>query len=336
VLASLAITGVVQLWQIYAIAFLFGVLGVIDGPTRSAFVSELVGIDQLRNAISVNASLYHVGGLVGPAVSGILIVLVGAGWSIAIYALASVAVVAVLVAMRGGELARATPAPRAKGQIREAIAYARGKPAILWTLVTLFFVATFGMSLPILLAAMAQNVFETGSAGYGLYNSIVAVGALTGAIASTRRRTLRLRGIVLAAAAYGTLQFLAGFSPWYVGFLVLIAGVGFARLLFATAGESMTQLSSNPSIRGRVMSLYWMVVIGGQAIGGPLMGWIAQQFGARTALMISGAVPAIAAIVIALVLARSGRLRIRVSLARRESLVSIVSRKRPSPAPPTI
>jgi MFS family permease len=236
--------------------------------------------------------------------------------------------------MRVAELTPSPRAERTRGQIREALAYVRKKPAIFWSLVTLSFVSVFGMSLPILLAAMAQNVFDTGSAGYGVYNSIVAVGALTGAIVSTRRRTLRLRTIVVAAAAYGLLQFAAGFSPWYVAFLVVLPGIGLARLLFATAAESMTQLSSNAAIRGRVMSLYGMVMIGGQAIGGPLMGAIAEHLGARIALMISGGVPASAAIVIALVLARSGRLRLKVSLNRRDSFIAIVSRKRPPKSAP--
>ncbi len=326
-LATLTIAGVIQLWQVYLLVLLLGLLAVIDSPTRSSFVSEMVGQHRLRNAISINASIFHLGGLIGPAISGILIVVVGAGWSIAVNAVAAAIVVAALVAMRVSELMPAPRVEHSKGQIREALAYARKKPAIFWTLVTLSFVSVFGMSLPILLAAMAQNVFESGSAGYGVYNSIVAIGALTGAIASTRRRTLRLRAIVLGAAAYGILQFMAGFSPWYVAFLLALPAIGFARLLFATAAESMTQLSSNLAIRGRVMSLYGMVMIGGQAIGGPIMGWFAEHLGAREAMMISGAVPGSAAVVIAVLLARSGRLRIRVSLSRRDSFIAIVSRR---------
>ncbi|MEP6478329.1 MAG: MFS transporter [Rhodoglobus sp.] len=327
-LAVLTIVGVIQLWEIYLIVLLLGLLVVVDSPTRSSFVSEMVGQQRLRNAISINASIFHLGGLIGPAVSGVLIAIVGAGWSIAVNSFALFAVVAALLAMRIAELTPSPMVERTKGQIREAIAYVRKKPAIFWSLVTLSFVSVFGMSLPILLAAMAQNVFDTGSAGYGVYNSIVAIGALSGAVLSTRRRTLRLRTIVIAASAYGLLQFAAGFSPWYIAFLVVLPGIGLARLLFATAAESMTQLSSNPAIRGRVMSLYGMVMIGGQAIGGPLMGTIAEHLGARVALMISGGVPAVAAIVIALVLARSGKLRLRVSLNRRDSFIAIVSRKK--------
>ena len=326
-LATLALTGVVALWQIYALVFLLGLVAVVDNPARAVFVNEMVGHHRLRNAISINASIFHLGGLLGPALSGIMIVLVGAGWAIAINALGAAVVVLALAAMRASELGISPRAVRAKGQIREALRYASKKPAIFWSLVTMAFVSVFGMSLPILLAGLAKNVFDTGSTGYGIYNSLVAIGALVGAIASTRRRTMRLRTIVFSAAAYGVLQMLAGFAPWYIGFLVLLPGIGLARLLFATAAESMTQLSSNTVIRARVMSLYVMVVVGGQAIGGPMMGWIAEHFGPRSAMMLSGAVPALAAIVIALILARSGKLRLKVSLKRRESLVSIVSRR---------
>lgn len=326
-LATLALTGVVQLWHVYLLVLLLGLVAAVDNPARSAFVNEMVGHHRLRNAISINASIFHLGGLIGPALSGVLIVLVGAGWAIATNALAAGIVVIALVAMRVRELGASPRAVRSKGQIREAIAYARNKPAIFWTLTTMAFVSVFGMSLPILLAGVAQDVFDTGSTGYGVYNSLVAVGALAGAIASTRRRTLRLRGIVFAAMGYGILQAAAGFAPWYIAFLMLLPAIGLVRLLFGTAAESMNQLSSNPVIRGRIMSLHLIVMVGGQAIGGPLMGWLAEQFGPREAMIVSGLVPATAAFVIALILARTGRLKVRVSLNPRDSLVRIVRRR---------
>jgi MFS family permease len=331
-LAVLALTGVVELWQIYGIVFLLGLVAVVDNPARSVFVNEMVGHHRLRNAISINASIFHLGGLVGPAISGILIVLVGAGWSIAINSVAAAIVVLTLVAMRARELTASPKAHRMKGQIREALAYARKKPTIFWTLVTMSFISVFGMSLPIILAGAAKEVFDTGSAGYGLYNSLVAVGALTGAILSTRRRTLRLRGIIFAAVGYGILQAAAGFAPWYIAFLVLLPGIGLVRLLFGTAAESMNQLSSNTVIRGRIMSLHLIVMVGGQAIGGPLMGWLAEEFGPREAMIVSGVVPAVAAIVIGLILARSGSLRVQVSLNRRDSFLKIVKRRKPASA----
>lgn len=326
VLAALTIAGAVDVWQVLLAAFLLGTAAAVEGPCRSAFVTEMVGTGRLRNAISVNASIFHLGGLLGPAVSGALIVVVGSGWSIGVNSFAGLAVIGALLAMRPSELRRSPRLPRSRGQIRAAIHYVLGKPPIFWSMVTLAFVSTFGMSLPVLLTAMANDVYRTGAAGYGLYSSLAAVGAFLGAVLSTRRTSLRLRTIVGSAVVFGLVTAAVGFVPFAGVFALALVGVGLSRLLFATGAESLTQLSSNTGIRGRVMSLYIMVLLGGQAVGGPLMGYLAEEFGARTAFAISGLVPAIAGIAIALVLARTGRLMVRVDLRQLRAPVSIVRR----------
>lgn len=326
VLALLAILEVAQLWQVYAIAFSLGCVAVLDSPARSVFVNEMVGHERLGNAISINASIFHLGGLLGPAVSGILIAVVGAGWSIGVNAVAAAIVVATLSSMRTAELLPTRAVRRARGQIREAIGYARSKPTIFWPLVMLGFVAAFGMSLPVLLVAFADHVYGTGASGYGLYSSVAAIGALSGAIGSARRTTVRLRSIIAAAGAFGLALVFTGAAPGQWLFLVFLTSIGFARLLFATGAESIVQLSSNRGIRGRIMALYSMVVLGGQSVGGPAMGWIAESWGANAAMVIAGAVPAVAAAVIAAVLARSGRLSLRFAIRRRSPFLSIVPR----------
>jgi MFS family permease len=168
-------------------------------------------------------------------------------------------------------------------------------------------------------------VYDTGASGYGLYNSLAAIGALLGALASTRRSALRLRTIMIGGVVYGLMLITAGIAPFYPLFLVALPAIGLSRLLYMTASETMIQLSSNLAIRGRVMAFWVMVVVGGQAIGGPVMGWFAEHLGAKTAMVISGAVPATAAIVIAILLAHSGRLRVKVS-ARRGKWIAIVPR----------
>ena len=324
VLGALTITGVVVVWQVWGVAFLLGMVAVVEGPARSAFVNEMVGHRRLRNAISLNASIFHLGGLVGPAISGVLIVLVGSGWSISVNAVAAVVVVVTLGCMRRRELLPSPRAIRSKGQIREGVRYVIGKPTIFWPMVMLAFVSTFGMTLPVLLVAFADNVYQTGAAGYGLYSSAAAVGALTGAVLSTRRMNVRLRTIMFAAGLFGLALILAGNAPWEPLFLVFLVSIGVSRLLFATAAESIVQLSTNRSIRGRVMSLYSMVMLGGQAVGGPISGAIAHRFGVEAAMTVAGVVPALAAIVIAIVLARSGKLALRIRLKRMHPLVAIV------------
>ncbi|PJJ55124.1 MFS transporter [Compostimonas suwonensis] len=325
-LAVLALTGTVQVWHIYVVAVVLGFVTVVDNPARQVFTNELVGAGYLRNAISVNSSTFQLGGLIGPAISGALLVAVGAGWSFGINAVACAIVVFTLTRLRVRELFPAPPVPRAKGQLREGMRYVVQKPAILWTIVMLAFLAVFSQNLPVILAAYASEVFDAGAGGYGLFNTLVALGALTGALLSTRRRSVRLRTVILGAAVYGALQAFSGLMPteWLFGTALALAG--FSWLFFITAANSLVQMSSNVAIRGRVMALYVLVLLGGQSIGGPVMGWVVEHFGAHIGMVLSGGVPALAALVIAVVLARSGSLRLAVSLRRAEPFVAIVPR----------
>ncbi len=315
-LAVLIISGGEQLWQVYLIIVGIGLAQVVDNPARAVFVNEIVGQAQLRNAISFNAMIFQFGALVGPAVSGVLIVVVGAGWAMAINAASVVLVVILLLSLRRADLRIVPRVRRSQGQLGEAARYIRRKPAILWTMVMFAFVAVFGMPMPALLSGMADTVYRTGATGYGLFNSSLAVGAVIGAILSTRRTGLRLRTVILSAAAFGVIQLVAGATPAMIPFMLLLVAVGVSRLLFGTAAESMTQFSSNLRIRGRVMSIYQTVIVGGQAVGGPIIGWLAEQLGPQPAMVISGAVPLAAALTIALILARSGKLRLRVTLSK--------------------
>ncbi len=326
-LAALVLTGAVQVWQVYLVAVITGISMAVDMPSRSAFVSEMVGTHRLRNAISLNASIFHLGGLIGPAISGVLIVAIGSGWSIAVNAVTSAVAVLALALMRNREL---VPSPRQsgqRGQIREALRYMVGKPTILWPTVLLAAVAMFGMNLPVLFTASATT-YGTGAAGYGLYSSLAALGAFIGAMLSSQRRTLRLRAIVAACVIYGVVTMVAGFTFWYPLFLGAIAGIGIARLLFAATAESMTQLSTNLGIRGRVMSFYLMVSIGGQAAGGLIIGFIAQHFGSSAAFFVSGAIPALVGVVVGIVVARRHQLRIAVNLRSPRRMFRIEHRPR--------
>jgi MFS family permease len=325
-LAVLTLTGTVQVWHIYLVAVVLGFVTVIDNPARQVFTNELVGPQYLRNAISLNSSMFQLGGLIGPAASGALLVAVGAGWSFGINAIACALVVFALSRLRVSELFPSPVAPRAKGQLIEGIRYVRSKPAILWTIVILAVLAVFSQNMPVILAAYASDVFDAGPGGYGLFNTLVAVGALTGALLSTRRRVVRLRTVIGLAVVYGLLQAASGWMPTEYLFGAALVLVGFGWLMFITCANALVQMSSNTAIRGRVMSLYVLVLLGGQSIGGPAMGWVVEHFGAHVGMVLSGLVPAVAAAVIAIVIASRSRLRVRVSLRRQEPLVAIVGR----------
>ena len=327
-LAVLALTGVVQVWEIWTIAFMVGMVVVVDNPTRQVFANELVGPRNLRNAISVNSSVFQLGGLIGPAVAGFLLDAVGAGWAFAINALACGVTVLTLSALKKSKLFTMAPVLRAKGQLKQGVAYAIRKPTIFWTIVVLAVLSVFALTTPVILTAYANDVFKVGASGYGLFNTLVAAGAFTGAILSTRRKTVRLRTVMIMAVVWGFVQALAAIMPNEIGFGLTLVAVGLACLLFITAANSLVQMSSNLGIRGRVMSIYVLVQLGGQAIGGPIMGWIVSTWGPAIGLAVSGLVPALVALAIGIHLARRHQLRVRVSITRGSPRISIIRKAR--------
>ncbi|GGE94823.1 MFS transporter [Mycetocola zhadangensis] len=323
-LAALALLGIVEAWHVFAIAFATGLVTVVDNPARQVIVTELVGQRNLRNAISINSSVFQLAGMIGPAIAGVLLLTVGAGPAFAINGLACLIVIVMLGMLRTDRMSRVAPSPRARGQLREGLRYAVAKPTIIFPVILIAVFAVFGLTMPVILASYADDVFQVGPGGYGLFNSMVAAGALTGALLSTRRASIRLRTIVIGVGVTGLLQVVAGLMPSITLFSACLVTVGLASLLFLTASNTLVQMSSNISIRGRVMSLYVLVLLGGQAIGGPLMGVVIEKFGAHAGMVVSGGVPALAAGVVAIVLARRGQLRLRVQSGR--PFVSIAPR----------
>ncbi|UKA75181.1 MFS transporter [Arthrobacter sp. FW306-07-I] len=324
-LATLALSGVIMVWHVYGIALVLGLVTVLDQPARQVFVNELVGPTYLRNAISVNSTTFQLGGLIGPAMAGLLLTAVGAGWAFAANALACCSTVVMLLVLRKDQLFVSAPTPKSKGMLREGLRYALSKPTIYWPWLMAGFVSVFAMSLPVILAAFADHVFQVGAGGYGVLNALVALGALSGAVASTRRRQLRLRSVVFCAGMYGLMLCLAALAPSMVSFGAVMVLSGFWCLMFLTGCNQLVQVSSNLGIRGRVMSLYIMVQIGGQALGGPMLGSIAEHANPHVALLVSGGVPALAAITVAAILARKGGLAVRMDIKARRPL-RIVSR----------
>lgn len=326
-LAVLAILGAVELWHVYLIAAVSGVAGALEGPARSALIGQIVDPARLRTAMSFNASAFHIGGLIGPVVSGILIGVVGSGWSIAAAALATLVSILAFSLFRSRDLSPVVRPAEGAGGVRVALRYIRSKPTIFWPMVLIAFVSTFGMTLPVLFTAAAgERGFDTGAAGYGLYTSLAAVGAVAGAVLSARRRSVRLRSIALLTGAYGISILLAGVVPVYGVFLAGIVALGVLRLLFAMGAESMVQLSTNPSVRGRVMAIYLVLLMGGQAAGGLIIGWVAEELGMTVAFVVAGGMPLLAAIVVAINLARRHQLTIAVNLRDFRRVVRIVKR----------
>lgn len=306
-LAILAFTDRLEAWHIFALAGLVGLCSVVDQPARQVFVSELVGRQLLSNAVSTNSAIFQTSALIGPAVAGIMLANWGGGWAFLVTAIGASLSLVLLILINTADLTQFPTAPRQKGQAREALAYVRRKPVIFWTLILLVFVAGIGMNWSVLLAPMAEHVFDSGAQGYGSYNSAIATGALIGAILSMRRMGVRLRTFYTAVIGFTSLKLASAFMPLEWAFMATIALAGLWSVLMWTAANALIQTSSNMLIRGRVMSIYLLISVGGQALGGPLLGTLVDLWGARVGLIISGAVPLTAALVIGFIVTRVHR-----------------------------
>ncbi len=316
-LAALTLAGVVQVWEVYLIAFGLGLATVVDNPTRQAFVNEMVPKDLVRNAVGLNSGNFQLARMLGPAVAGVLIAAVGIGWAFAFNAASFAAVLTALLLMRPAELQRLPHAVRARGQLREGLRYVRHNPILLWPIVLVFFIGTFGYNFAIILSAYTQNVFQSGADLYGLLNTAMAAGSVSGALVAARRTSASLPVLFLAAAGFGLGLVVLGLTPWFWPFLVLLVVVGFVSVTFNTLGNATVQLSSSPELRGRVMSLYMLVFMGGTPIGSPIVGAITQQWGAPAGLIVSGTICLLAAGGAAALAARSAGTSLRVDLSAR-------------------
>ncbi|WP_137994149.1 MFS transporter [Streptomyces vilmorinianum] len=327
-LAALTLSGHIQVWHVYLVAFLLGMVTVVDNPTRQSFVSEMVGPDQLRNAVSLNSANFQSARLVGPAVAGLLIATIGSGWSFLLNGLFFLAPLAGLLLMRPAEFHKVERAPRGKGQLREGLRYVAGRPDLIWPIVLVGFVGTFGFNFPIWLTAFADDIFHVGAGTYGFLNTLMAAGSLAGALFAARRGSTRLRMLVGAAAVFGLLEIAAAVSPSFWLFALLLVPIGMFGLTVNITANSAVQLATDPAMRGRVMSLYMMVFAGGTPIGAPLLGWITDTYGPRVGFATGGLVSLAAAGVVALILAKVGGLRMAVGWHHGHPQVRFVARER--------
>ncbi|WP_425440439.1 MFS transporter [Prauserella shujinwangii] len=312
-LGVLDVLGIVTLWQVYLLCFVLGTLSALEVPTRQSFVAEMVGRDQVANAVALNSSVFNMARIVGPAIAGFAITVVGTGWLFLGNALSTLAVLAGLLLMRPEELFRGPAVARAKGQLREGLRYVRGRPDLVTVMVLVFFVSTFGITFFTSLAIVAGNVFETRADGYGLLSTLLAVGTFTGALLAARRGTRgrpRVRLLLGSAIALGALEIGTALMPTYLAFGLALVPLGFATITFLNTANALVQTSVSPDMRGRVMGLYVLVLIGGNPVGGPMTGWLADLFGGRSPFYIGGAVSVVAAVVCALILARRSRDRV--------------------------
>ncbi|HEX4722519.1 MAG TPA: MFS transporter [Pseudonocardiaceae bacterium] len=307
VLGVLDVAGVVALWQVYVFCVVLGCFSAMDQPIRQSFVGEMVGATNVTNAVALNSMTFNLARIIGPAIAGVLITWVGTGWLFLGNGISFAAVVLGLLAMDTARLHQVPRQPRRPGQLGEAIRYVRGRPDVFVLLLLVFCVSTFGMTFFSTLANVAANVFHRSATGYGLLTTMMAVGTLGGSFLAARRSARgrpRLRIVIGGALAFGALEVVLAAMPSYLLFGLMLIPIGGAVITFVTAANSTIQLSVSPELRGRVMGLYMLVFLGGNPVGAPLAGWLAEQFGGRTPYFAGGAISFLAAVVCGLVLLR--------------------------------
>ena len=288
-LGALTVLGIVQLWHVYIFAFLFGSAAALDAPVRQTFVAELVGDEDLSNAVALNSTSFNAARMVGPAISGIVIAAIGTGWAFLINGVSFIAVLVSLAFLRVGQLRANARANRAKGNFVEGLRYVWSRTDLKAMLIMLFLIGTFGLNFPIFISAMAVGIFHADAKGYGLLSSMMAIGTITGALLNAGRDRVRFQSLLVGAGVFGIGCTLAAFAPGYWPFAAVLIVTGIAALTFTNTTNSLMQLSTAPAMRGRVMALRVSIALGGTPIGAPIVGWVANHFGPRWALAIGAA-----------------------------------------------
>ena len=316
-LCVLTLSGLVRLWHVYVFAFLLGCVSAFDATARQTFVAELVGEEDLSNAVGLNSTSFNAARMIGPAIAGFMIAAVGTGWVFLINALSFVGVMCSLFALRVDSLHRQARDGRdGAGGLLEGWRYVWRRPDIKAILLMLFLIGTFGINFPIFISTMSVGVFHTGASEFGLLSSMLAIGSVTGALLSARRERPGLRVITAAAGIFGAGFCLAAAMPNYGLFGCALIIIGLSAQTFTTTCNVNLQLSTDPNMRGRVIALFLAIAVGATPIGAPLVGWVADTLGPRWALMV-GAASGFAAVAVALrYLAKHRGLRVRVDHGR--------------------
>jgi MFS family permease len=293
VLFAIVATGVVQLWMVFTLSFLIGCVSAIDFPTRQSFYLEMVGPEDLTNAMSLNTATFTATRVIGPALAGLLI-----GDSVAstapaflFNAFSYLAVVAALMAMRTSELHPREHVARGKGQIREGIRYAWRTRDIRLPLLVMLGVFLFAFNFQVLMPLYATRVFHGTSTTYGVMLAVVGVGSLAGALyMAGRARKPNTRRLTVLAVGLGITSIALAVAPTLALAWVVLPVLGAVAIAFAITGNSTLQLTAEPSMRGRVMALYSVVFLGSTPIGGPISGWVGQHVGTRFAFGAGGVI----------------------------------------------
>lgn len=288
-LGTLVLTDVVELWMVFTLALTLGVVGSFDNPARQAFVMEMVGRSKLTNAVGLNSVLVNTARVIGPAVGGVLIVTVGIGACFLINAGSYLALITALSLMRADENENPEPEPRRAGQLREAWSYIGSEPVLKVPLVMMAVVGLFAYEFEVILPLLARFTFGGDADMFGTMFAAMGVGAVAGGLFTATRGERRPRTLIHMTYVLGAAIGIAALMPVLWMELVALVIVGAASTSFLTFGNSVLQLHSAPEMRGRVVAMRAVAILGARPIGAPIVGWIGEHLGPRYGLGVGAA-----------------------------------------------
>jgi len=306
-LAALAFSGHPPVWSIDLVAVVGGCTVAFDNPARRAFVVEMVSDDDVSNAVSLNSALMTSARIIGPAFAGLLVILAGYGWCFTLDALSYIAVIVAFLKMNPAELRLPPVTERARRQVRAGLQYVRTVPDLWIPLLMMAVVGTLSFNFQVVLSLFVEKTFHGGTGMFTLLFSTTAVGSLMGALSTARRKTIEARDVIVASAAFGIAMCVLAASPDLGIAFPLGIALGWTSISFMTASTAIVNLRSAPEMRGRVLALQAIVFLGSTPIGGPLLGIICDEYGARAGLVVGGVAALGAALFGTLVVRRHAR-----------------------------
>jgi len=288
ILAILVATDLIRLWMIFIIVAALGFLYAVDSPTRQAFIHELVGADELRNAVTLNSVEVNLTRVIGPAIAGVIIASIGLSPCFFINAASYSAILICLFVMRPGELHVSAPVPRRRGQLREGFAYVRNTPVLRDSLIIMAIVGTLTFEFQVSLPLIAKYTFDSGSTGLAFLTAFMGGGAVVGGLATAGRRKTTPRGLIWISLAFGASVLLVALSNTLHVAVMAMLLVGACSVIFVSLCNALLQLESVAYMRGRVMALWSVAFFGSTTIGGPIIGVIGNHVNPRWTLVVGG------------------------------------------------
>ncbi|MEU1408507.1 MFS transporter [Streptomyces sp. NPDC005728] len=309
-LGLLTVTGAVNLLSVYVLAFTLGTATAVDSPARNAYLSELVTRERVAAAVSLNSAQFNVARILGPAIAGLSVAAFGTGPVFLVNAASYLAVLYALITIRADEPSDHSRSLPGRNRLRDAFRDIASTPELLLPICVIGFVGTFGLNFQVTLSLVAITVFHSGAAAFGYLSAAYALGSLIGAVyGASCGKPPTARRLITTTVVFGALEAALGLMPDYGTFMALLIPTGFAAVIVTTTANALTQLHADPRLRGRVMSVYFLVLLGGAPLGAPLVGLVSDALGARSSLILTGVVSASSALALsALITARIRRL----------------------------